>query len=281
MEIRFVKASGAGNDFVIIDNHDGRLTCDPAALAKAVCRRHTGIGADGLLLIEPSEKSDFRMMYYNADGSYGGMCGNGGRCIARFAHLSGLTGPRTRFEALGYVYEAEIVGKKVTLKMKPPSAYKSGLRIQTESGLVPASSVDTGSPHAVTYVDDLSAVDVQKAGRALRHHPAFAPEGTNVNFVHILGNQSIQIRTYERGVEAETLACGTGSIACAVVSVIEQGLEFPVHVNVKSGEELIVHGVRDGSNIHDISLEGSAEILFKGTMLYDPSRLKIEPMERP
>jgi diaminopimelate epimerase len=280
MEIRFVKASGAGNDFVIIDNHDRRLTCDPAALARVVCRRHTGIGADGLLLIEPSEKSDFRMMYYNADGSYGGMCGNGGRCIARFAHLSGLTGPRMRFEALDYVYEAEIVGKKVTLKMKSPSAYKTGLRIQTEFGLFPTSSVDTGSPHAVTYVDDLSAVDVQKAGRALRNHPAFAPDGTNANFVHVLGNQSIQIRTYERGVEAETLACGTGSIASAVVSVIERGVEFPVHVNVRSGEELIVRGVLDGSEIHDISLEGGADILFKGTILYDPSHLQIESIVR-
>jgi diaminopimelate epimerase len=280
MEIQFVKASGAGNDFVIIDNHERRLTCDPAALARAVCRRHTGIGADGLLLIEPSEKSDFQMMYYNADGSYGGMCGNGGRCIARFAHLSGLTGAHVRFEALGFVYEAEIVGDMVTLKMKPPSSYRSGLQIQTEFGDFLASSVDTGSPHVVTYVDNLAALDVQKVGMALRHHPEFGPEGTNANFVNVLGDGAIEIRTYERGVEAETLACGTGSIACAVVSVMERGLEFPVHVHVRSGEELLVHGVRKGPQIRDISLQGSADILFKGSILYDPSRLQIETMSR-
>jgi len=268
-EIGFVKASGAGNDFVLIDNWDGSLKVSQPELAIALCSRPFGIGADGLLVLEKSTRAGFQMRYYNADGSYGGMCGNGGRCIARFAFLRGLVPRAMTFEALDYIYAAEVTGEKVTLKMKPPADFRSEFALKIESQSLVAQYVDTGSPHVILRVDDLESADVLGLGRTIRFHKEFLPAGTNVNFVRLLGAESIAIRTYERGVENETLACGTGSVAAAVIAHLSYSVSQPVHVRVRSGEELLVHLKSSGENITEALLEGSAHILFSGNAVYD------------
>jgi diaminopimelate epimerase len=276
--ISFVKASGAGNDFVVIDNYDGHLELDQTRLARALCDRHFGIGADGLLILQHCATAHFQMLYYNADGSHGGMCGNGGRCIARFAYLKGLAPARMRFQALEHIYEAEIVSEEVRLKMKDPVNYRKSLQTDLDGGSFLCHFVDTGSPHAVVVVDDLDSIDVVKTGRALRFHRLFSPEGANINFLDPQSGNTIAIRTYERGVETETLACGTGSVASAIVAVLEQGLSFPVTVKARSGEELIVDAQLEGSTITNVYLQGSARILFTGMLVYDSASDKIESL---
>jgi diaminopimelate epimerase len=271
MELAFTKMSGAGNDFVVIDNRDG-VVQDGPGMAKIVCERHFGIGADGLLLLEKSKKADFRMMYYNADGSYGGMCGNGGRCIAKFAVANGIAGSQHSFEALESVYKASITGENVELSMKDPSGVRTGIMLPTSMGTIECSYIDTGSPHVVILLKDdtpghpgLSSIDVERVGREIRHHKEFAPYGTNVNFIKVDGRNRLRIRTYERGVEAETLACGTGSIAAAIVAM-ELGLvRNPVEVTVKSDHVLTVDVAKDLMGRYTgVKLKGPARSVFTG-----------------
>lgn len=270
MQIEFTKMTGAGNDFVVIDNRTGLVKNGPE-LSRIVCDRHFGIGGDGLLLLEKSTKADFRMMYYNADGSYGGMCGNGGRCIARFAHENGITGPQSTFEALDYVYRGRIQGDTVELSMKDPSKVRTGIMLPTSTGRIQCNFIDTGSPHVVIVLSDgapgrpgLDSIDVVRIGREIREHREFAPEGTNVNFVKVEGPNRLRIRTYERGVENETMACGTGSIATAVIGA-ELGLVTgPVDVQVRSGSVLKVGFTKSEKGYRDVSLSGPATSVFRG-----------------
>ena len=267
--IEFTKASGAGNDFVLIDNMDERLGLDKAQLAQALCSRRFGVGADGLLLLEPSTQGDFFMRYYNADGSYGGMCGNGGRCVARYAYVHSIAKSPMRFVALDHTYQAEIIGGLVRLKMKDSSDYRQRISIDVDNQVYAGSFLNTGSPHTILFVKDLEGVDVERIGQQIRQHSLFSPEGTNVNFVRIGTANSIDIRTYERGVEAETLACGTGSVASALVAAFEHGLKSPVRVRVRSGEDLHVYFEIRGQTASEVYLEGSARFLFTGTTVYD------------
>ena len=277
VRITFAKASGAGNDFVVLNNMEGWLTFPVPPLARALCARATGIGADGLLLIEPSRKADFLMRYFNADGSSGGMCGNGGRCVALAAWLSGIAGKSCRFEALDHVYEAEIERGQVRLSMKDPARFREDIAAEAGSTRYACYAIDTGAPHAVTFVENLEAIDLLTAGRLLRHAAPFQPEGTNVNFVRVKSAHELEIRTYERGVEAETLACGTGSVASATVAALTRGVEFPVDVHVRSGATLRIHARRSGDSVTDVVLEGPAAILFTGTVEYDPASGTINP----
>ncbi len=273
--LQFTKASGAGNDFVIVDNMTGSLHADYSRLAVALCSRHFGIGADGLLVIEPSPRADFSMLYYNADGSYGAMCGNGGRCAARFAFLHNLAGTHLTFEALDHIYRAETVANGVKLHMKEPRDLQTNITLHLANSAYEATAINTGTPHAVIFVEDLKNLDVENLGRAIRFSKEFAPEGTNPNFVQRLDGNEIKLRTYERGVEAETLACGTGSVAAAIVSHIRFGIQSPVTVNVQSGEELRVHFKTSGDNFTDVILEGSAHILFEGKVIYDETSRRL------
>ena len=274
--IAFTKASGAGNDFVLVNNFGGDLHVDYPALARAVCDRHFGVGGDGLLVVERSKSADFAMQYYNADGSWGGMCGNGGRCIARYAQAAGIAGPHQRFEALGHVYEAEVGPATVTLRMKDPGPLRSGLKITIAEATYEASFLDTGAPHVVIFVRDPGQTDVQNIGNGIRHHADFQPDGTNVNFVRRTGPSAIELRTYERGVETETLACGTGSVASALVAAATFGLTSPVIVRVRSGEDLTVHFRGNPGAWTDVRLEGSAHLLFSGTLVFqtDPPTIR-------
>lgn len=270
MNLKFTKMSGAGNDFVVVDSRDCGIR-NGARLARKLCDRRWGIGADGLLVLERSRKAAYRMMYYNADGSYGGMCGNGGRCIAWFAVSSNIAPANHTFEALDYIYDAEVSDKAVILKMKKPRDLQIGKEIKLSARTMKVAFVDTGSPHVVVTVKDvgrkknlLSSLDVIGLGREIRYHEAFEPAGTNVNFIEAAGGNSIRIRTYERGVEDETLACGTGSIASALVSSILWKLKSPVTVLPRSGRQLRVYFERKGLDFENVKLKGPAEVVFTG-----------------
>ncbi len=261
--------NGAGNDFVVIDNRSLRIR-RRAALARHVCDRQRGVGADGLLLLEPSEKAAYRMRYYNADGSSGGMCGNGGRCIAAFAVSLGAARRTHRFEALGHVYAAEVQGNgQVRLRMKDPQAMRIGLSLRYGKNVLSIHTVDTGSPHAVVFLrkGKIASVDVTGIGRWLRMHSTFTPHGVNANFVERIGPKSLRMRTYERGVEAETLACGTGAVACSVVGAVALGLRSPISVHTRSGDILRVHFNRDGASFSNVVLEGPVALAYTGEIL--------------
>jgi len=281
--IDFMKMSGAGNDFVVVDNRNG-IVSSPDVFAQRVCDRRRGIGADGLLLLEPSAKADFLMRYYNADGSYGGMCGNGGRCISRYAYIKHLVpGPELRFEALEHIYAASILDDKVKLRMKDPSDFRMDQAIEISGGMVHFHFVNSGSPHCVIFLDEnkslgskLDAVDVHGIGREIRYHRYFSPDGTNVNFIEKNNAGNYTIRTYERGVEAETLACGTGSVASALIINRIKNFSPPVVLSVRSGETLEI-GLRNaGAGIYrDVSLSGSAHVVFSGKITYEFSSQSI------
>lgn len=271
MKIEFTKMTGAGNDFVVIDNRDGKIGNGSVA-ARKLCDRHWGIGADGLLLLEGGEKGSYRMMYYNADGSYGGMCGNGGRCIALFAHRHGIARARHEFEAINFVYRAEVKRKTVTLSMKGPSDLRMNILVSISRKSVRGYFINTGSPHVVIPIDRISRrlnledFDVVKSGRKIRHSKQFSPEGTNVNFIERGGDNTLRIRTYERGVENETLACGTGSVACAIVGNLIWEMTPPISIVPKSGVPLSVDFTARGKIYKDVTLSGPAEELFRGTI---------------
>ncbi len=265
----FTKASGSGNDFVIIDNRDGRMVAPRPELARTLCHRNNGIGADGLLVLEASSIADFLLEYYNADGSTGAMCGNGGRCAALFACARGIAGSQVRFEALGDLYEAEVTGDLVRLRMQNPSSIKKLPAIHVEGQVLDGFSVNTGAPHAVFFCDLLDEFDVERLGRAIRHSSLLAPEGANVDFVCVKGRSKIAVRTYERGVESETLACGTGAVASAIIAHAEQDVLPPVEVVVRSGETLRVYYDAVANSYSNVMLEGKAFLTYSGKVLYD------------
>lgn len=270
MKLSFTKMSGAGNDFVVIDNRAGTVK-DAAALAKTVCDRRWGIGADGLLLLEPSDRVDYRMMYYNADGSYGGMCGNGGRCISQYAFEHGIAKDTHQFEALGHVYHSVVFPDQVILSMLDPRDIKMNIVLPIGSTKLKMHFVNTGSPHVVIPIRQLknrfrtlSEIPVTAIGTKIRHHKLFRPEGTNVSFIENNGDNSINIRTYERGVEAETLACGTGSIASAIIASRLWEMNSPVQVMPASGVPLEVGFVVKNLEYSAITLRGPVKKTFTG-----------------
>ena len=284
--IEFTKMSGAGNDFVVVDNRES-VVQDATRFAVVLCDRRNGIGADGLLLLEKSECADFTMKYYNADGSYGGMCGNGGRCISRFAYQKCIVAsPQLKFEALDHVYGASIGLTGVELRMKSPVRISLNKKLELPNGHLLVHFIDTGSPHCVVFLEDnealgsLSTLNVSSIGKEIRSHNVFLPEGTNVNFVQMIFPTEIMIRTYERGVEAETLACGTGSVASAIVAAELKNAFAPVAVGVRSGEQLTVNFKRIAMGSYtDVSLMGSAHIVFEGTVKYNFSLHSIIEVE--
>jgi diaminopimelate epimerase len=262
--LTFTKMNGAGNDFVMLDNRDGALALGTAQIAR-LCDRHRGVGADGLLLVEPAQNgADFRMRYYNADGSEAEMCGNGARCFARFAQrVSGKAGDIS-FETQAGVITAKFFGEIVQIQMSEPHTLRLGETLDVAGAPLTVHSLNTGVPHAVVFVDDLDATEVRRLGAGLRFHPHFAPRGTNANFVQKLGPQSVAIRTYERGVEDETLACGTGMVACALIFHELSGAASPVQVKVRGGETLEIAFEKAGDTFRHVTLTGPADFTFDG-----------------
>ncbi|HNW91798.1 MAG TPA: diaminopimelate epimerase [bacterium] len=262
---RFSKFSGSGNDFVIIDHRD-RWCADPVALTRQVCRRGLSVGADGVILIEPAPApAQFTMRIINADGSEAEMCGNGARCAARCAFLAGIAPAEMLFHTGAGPVQAQVFPDetvKISLAYQVTMALDQVVYLGNETLRV--DSLNTGVPHAVLVVDDLEAVDVNGLGRTLRYHEQFKPAGTNVNFVRQLNATTIGVRTYERGVEAETLACGTGSVASALAMAIRNEMRSPVTVVTRGGERLTVHFVLDGQGVSELYLQGSARLVYRG-----------------
>jgi len=268
--IPFYKMSGSGNDFIIIDNRRGIVAAQSMpTFAARVCRRKMSAGADGLILIEDSERVDFKWQFFNADGSRAEMCGNGARCAARFALVQGIAGAQMAFETDAGIVAAEVGGERVKIKMTDPSELRLDETMDLQGGSWTISSVNTGVPHAVAEVADIEALDVAAVGREIRRHPRFAPAGTNANFVCPLKDGGIAVRTYERGVEGETLACGTGSVAAALVRSAKYGAASPVRVLTRSGGHLNIYFEDDGGRYHDVYLEGDARIIYEGALCAD------------
>jgi len=276
--VNFVKMTGAGNDFVLVDNRNAHLFVDWTVFARAACDRRYGVGADGLLVIERSSRADFKMNYYNADGSYGGMCGNGGRCASRYV-MEEENYRSIQFEALGYIYRAQEFGGSISLRMKTPNILLAKTKILLFKTKVLFTWIDTGAPHAVMFLNEVPSglrrrllePDINAIGRRIRLHRRFAPEGTNVDFIELIDESTISMRTYERGVENETLACGTGAVASAVVSARRFGLRPPIAVKTRSGEVLTVFFRLKGERVTGVELTGSAGRVFSGRLKYNAS----------
>lgn len=268
MTLNFTKMNGAGNDFVVLDNRDSSLSLSREQIA-LLCNRQRGVGADGLMAVEPAEDgADFRMRYYNADGGEAEMCGNGARCFARFANrLSEGKFEKMSFETIAGVIGAEFEDGKVRIELSEPFDMELDFDLAVDGDLLTLSSVNTGVPHAVVFVDEIEAVDVRRIGNAIRFHDHFSPAGTNVNFAQILDPSHIAIRTYERGVEDETLACGTGMVACAIIHHELNDGDRPIKVDVRGGDTLEVNfrKTRDG-DFKDVRLFGPADFTFSGTI---------------
>jgi len=261
--IQFSKMSGSGNDFIIIDNR-GRCVddLDLSRFITAVCRRKMSVGADGLILVEPSEKADFRWRFYNSDGSRAEMCGNGARCAARFAFINGIAGQNLTFETDAGIVSGQVDADRAKVKMPDPTDLRLDYSIELATGALEVSSINTGVPHVVIMRDTIDDVDVFDLGREIRHHATYAPAGTNVNFISQRGSGELAIRTYERGVEDETLACGTGSIASALVSSAKLGWNSPINLVTRSAETLTIHFNENDGLFSDVYLEGDARIIY-------------------
>ncbi len=266
--MNFFKMSGSGNDFILMDNREGVLAdvADIGEFVRAICRRKVSVGADGVILVEPSERADFRWRFFNADGGEVEMCGNGGRCVARFAYLQGIAGERMSFETVAGLIDAEVRGEVVKLRLTEPSALQVNLPIDLGGEVLTVDSLNTGVPHVVAFVQDLDRFEVFRHGRSLRYHEAFAPAGTNANFVTITGPHSLSVRTYERGVEDETLACGTGSVASALAAAARGEVASPVEVTVRSGEILSIHFDRIDGAFRNVYLEGRVRVIYEGRL---------------
>ena len=268
--LTFYKITGSGNDFVIIDNRS--KTVDEENIhqfVENICRRKISVGADGLILVESSDIVDFKWRFFNSDGSVAEMCGNGARCAARFAYLNNIAGPKMSFETISGIVSATVTDKTVKINIPDPSDFKVDYALELKKGLLSVSSINTGVPHVVIFAESIDDIEVVEQGREIRYHNHFAPSGTNVNFISPQKDGIIAIRTYERGVEDETLACGTGSVAGAIVANHCYGIESPVTIKVKSGGYLTVHFKKKDGIYSDICLEGDARVIYKGELLED------------
>jgi diaminopimelate epimerase len=264
--LRFTKMNGAGNDFVVIDNRIGKVRLQPEQIVR-ICDRHRGVGADGILLLEKgSNGADFRMRYYNRDGGEAEMCGNGARCFARFANKVAKAPAKISFQTPAGLIRGELHGELVTLQMSEPKDLRLDLDLTANSAKENVHFINSGVPHVVVPVSKVEDVDVRKRGQALRRHKEFAPAGANVNFIEKRSARKISIRTYERGVEDETLACGTGVVASALIFAASEKVGGPIGVTVRSGSELSVDFKRAGDSFTNVTLTGPAEFAFEGTI---------------
>ena len=273
-KIIFTKMSGAGNDFIFIDKKQNDWVQVNTDFIRKICDRRNGIGADGLITIEDSATHNFIMNYYNADGSTGSLCANGARCAILFASESGrLNSNKAEFISNDIAYKGEVISNsEIKFYLNPPKKIKYNFKIKAGGKLINAHFADTGSPHVVIDINEsegfltsLDSIPVEKLGREIRYLPEFSPGGTNVNFI-LVKDEVIHIRTYERGVEAETFACGTGSVAAAIICSVTQKLSVPVKIIPKSNEKLLVNFDVENSKVRNLSLTGPAKVIFTGEM---------------
>lgn len=270
MELHFIKLSGAGNDFIAIDDRDHRFPENRRRNSiRDWCRRGLSVGADGVLVVEPADDPmfHFKMRYYNADGSEGETCGNGSRCIAKFAYHIGAAPADMKFETMAGPYQAQVhPDGDVTVAMTDAHSVRENISITDEVFSGNVHFINTGVPHTLVFVENVEDQPVEKAGRHLRHHNEFAPAGTNVNFVQIIDQSNLSVRTYERGVEAETLACGTGCIASCIMAAKHNQVIPPVRVKTRGNEFLTIGFDLTEEGAQNVTLKGSANIIFKGVI---------------
>jgi diaminopimelate epimerase len=286
--IPFAKYSGAGNDFILIDDRDPLFPLDSPTLVSALCHRREGIGADGVILLQSPtiSNADLRMRIFNADGSEAEMCGNGIRCIARFAQHLGISPPHLQVQTfenlLPVTLERDLVtvGMGTLFRLSPPFSLKvAGLPVQIHS-------LNTGVPHAVITVEELEDININDHGAYLCRHPYFAPQGTNVTYMQVVSKNQIKVRTYERGVNGETLACGTGATAAAIIASRFEMLQPPIEVTMRSGDTLLINFTLEKESVISPTMSGPADLLFEGKFPLHSylaqekhcNRTKVEPL---
>lgn len=268
--LAFSKMAGGGNDFVVIDNRVAKIA-DGSDLARRICTRALSVGGDGLILVDSSARATFKMRYYNSDGSLGAFCGNGTRCAARFAFLNVIAGRKMTIETDAGIVGAEIgEGGQVTIALPPPYSFRPQRPLPIGERLIRGSSILVGVPHYVVFLHgDLWNQDIAPLGRAIRRHPDLLPDGANVNFVVVRDEHSIEVRTYERGVEAETLSCGSGVVASSVTSALFGKVKSPVAVLTRSGVSYeVTFEIRDG-HADEVRLRGDARLIYRATITPD------------
>jgi diaminopimelate epimerase len=269
-KIEFYKMSGSGNDFIIIDNRSHVVEdADLPNFIVKVCRRKMSVGADGLILVENVEGADFKWRFFNSDGSVAEMCGNGARCVTRFAYINHIAGPNMSFETGAGIVNAQVAEDQVKIKMPDPSIVKTDYPLELKGNTISVSSLNTGVPHVVIETDRIDDVNVVETGKEIRFHDRFAPAGTNVNFVEHVNENIIAIRTYERGVEDETLACGTGAAAGAIVMARKRNIKSPIRILTRSGGYLNIFFQEKDGQYRDVHLEGDARVIYRGRLWED------------
>ena len=263
----FWKMHGAGNDFVLFDDRTETFPTDNAARIEEIATPKYGVGSEGIILIQPSEVADFRMRFFNPDGNEVEMCGNGARCVAKLAHEQGIAPEEMTFDTVAGVIGASMISENVVrLAMTPPGglALNQTLRLQDQD--ITYHFVNSGVPHVVIELENVDDVDLVSLGASIRYHEAFAPAGTNVNIIQVLGDSHLKVRTYERGVEAETLACGTGMVACGLIAGSLGRVSTPVQVTCASGDTLEVDYQQGEHGPESPTLTGPALHVFQGTI---------------
>jgi diaminopimelate epimerase len=260
MKIPFTKMHGAGNDFIMVDDRSLKFPAHDKTFIQRIASRRTGVGCDGIILLQPSECADLKMRFINPDGNEQDMCGNGARCFARLAVFVQAAPARMAIETPAGIVRAVVETDTVSLELTEPTDWRLDLDVGLESTI---DFVNTGVPHAVVRVKELNGLDLNALGGELRYHKLFAPEGVNANFVKVEADATLSVRTYERGVEAETLACGTGATAAALVAVKRGWVKFPVTVHCAGGYDLVID-----SGVGGVTLSGGAETVFDGEVEY-------------
>ncbi len=268
-ELRFSKYSGAGNDFILIDNRDGSFPYYRKDLIPAMAARKVSIGTDGVILLEQSDKADFRMRYFNCDGGEAEMCGNGARCLIAFAKKLGIEKEKYTFETMERILCARFVDNDIEVEMGPPVDVQPQISLDAGGQGYTVHYINTGVPHAILFTDDIENVDVVGLGREIRYHEKFQPKGANVDFVEIDDEDYIKIRTYERGIEDETLACGTGMMAAAIISHLVHKVKIPVWLLVRSNEILRVDFDNNNGTYENVTLRGPAALIYDGVYYYN------------
>jgi diaminopimelate epimerase len=263
MQINFTKAEAAGNDFIIIEKDNLPENSDLSKLALHLCTRKKSIGADGLLVYESSETSDFKMRIFNPDGQEVNMCGNGSRCILLYADKK-ISKDSYLIETKAGQLEGQMENGNPKIKLTDPYNLKLNFDLEVDNKSLKANFINTGVAHVVCFVDNLEDYDVKNIGRKVRYHKDFQPKGTNANFVKVENENTISIRTYERGVEDETLSCGTGAAASTIITAQLNNMSSPITVKTQSGEILKIHFKKEDNNYKDVYLEGKCNIVYEG-----------------
>lgn len=266
MDFAFSKYSGCGNDFILIDDLEEKFPIQNTSLITKLCDRHEGIGADGLVLLQKGGSCDFRMRIFNRDGSEAEMCGNGLRCLMAFIHDLGIGKQACTIQTMQRQLKAQVTPHGIQIQMGNAINYRSKINILIDQKNFLIDYLDTGVPHLILFMDSLEGIDVEKLAPKFRYHQEFAPKGANVNFVKILQPGKISIRTYERGVECETLACGTGAAAAAIASAANYTMQLPITVEFKSGDSVIVDFKHENGQIRDIVQTGPTRKIFHGVI---------------